>query len=196
MANPARNRKRVYAIPRRAPDGSAFQPCDKCGVSVAIALLDMHECKNSVSKRDFKRFRGCFSNRNLPIKQTLDTQPLSPFRYFMESFEKSCDSGNPVDVDKKGFETWKTMSKEERRPYVDHARRVNSAYYKRWSDEIRYHMFTLKVDDEADSLEFMKFDMGDCSDDYGGSECEGGGSSHNNWERYLELARMIPIMHG
>ncbi|CAN1196887.1 hypothetical protein LINPERPRIM_LOCUS43193 [Linum perenne] len=207
MANFARNRKRVYAIPRRAPDGSAFQPCQKCGVSVAIALSDLHECENSDAKRDVKRFRGCSSNRSL-AGEVLDGQPLSPFRYFMECFGKRY--GDPIDADKKGFEIWKIMSKEERRPYVDHAQRVNSDYCKRWAEEIRYHMF--KVDDEADSLVFTKFETDDCSQDYGygGSdsyECNRGGSSINYREqrshlvsgsryRFWEFSSMFQDIHG
>ncbi|KAL0728574.1 hypothetical protein Bca4012_024667 [Brassica carinata] len=53
----ARIRKRVQAV-RRAADGSAFDKCEECGVMVAIALFDMHECgekRREVKREDFRR---------------------------------------------------------------------------------------------------------------------------------------------
>lgn len=50
-----------------------------CGVSVAIALADMHDCG---LKRDVKRFKGQRGVQNLR-KQTCLGEPRSPFRLFM-----------------------------------------------------------------------------------------------------------------
>ncbi|XP_034705295.1 high mobility group B protein 7 isoform X2 [Vitis riparia] len=111
MANPPITRKRVHAIAsgiRRGPNGSAFEKCHGCGVSVAIALADMHDCG---LKRDVKRFKG---QREVQIlrKQTCLGEPRSPFRLFMENFRKASKTGNPIDVDRIGFEAWKKMSME------------------------------------------------------------------------------------
>ncbi|RZC54541.1 hypothetical protein C5167_013408 [Papaver somniferum] len=143
MANLLRNRKRVFPL-CRAPDGSAFQKCDLCGVSVAIAIYDMHECKlKQGTKGGKKRNKKCESftkdeDQRKTVKceddgtnQTIDDggkgfsdQPRSAFCFFMESLQK----GNFLDVDGKGFEKWKCMSVEERSPFVLEAEKVNSAH--------------------------------------------------------------------
>ncbi|XP_058182993.1 high mobility group B protein 7 isoform X2 [Rhododendron vialii] len=131
MANQPRTRRRVHAI-RRASDGSAFQKCNLCGVSVAVALADMHDCE---SKKNAKRFKGECMNRN-NVKQRFQDQPRSPFRLFMESFLKSCKARHRIEVDRKGFETWRNMSKKERLPYVLRAEKVNSVYTKGLLQEV------------------------------------------------------------
>lgn len=106
MSNRPRTRKRVHAIAdgiRRGPDGSAFQKwyyspfisvsvspvqchlmgsniCSHgCGVSVAIALVDMHDC---ALKGDVKRFKGQ-NGVEIPMKQTCSGEPRSSFSFFM-----------------------------------------------------------------------------------------------------------------
>ncbi|KAA8533993.1 hypothetical protein F0562_031510 [Nyssa sinensis] len=150
MANPSRTRKRVLAI-RRAPDGSAFEKCCYCGVSVAIAIANMHECE---SKRDVKRIKGECGNQNVK-KQSFQDQPRSAFRFFMENVVNTCKDGNWIDVDREGVETWRNMSKEERLPYILQAEKVNSAYEKGLLQEIENMSW---VNDEADSAEVGKYD--------------------------------------
>lgn len=150
MANQPRTRKRVHAI-RRASDGSAFQKCNLCGVSVAVALADMHECE---SKKNAKRFKGERMNR-INVKQGFQDQPRSPFRLFMEIFLKSCKARNRIEVDSKGFETWRNMSKKERLPYVLRAEKVNSVYTRGLLQEVEDMAW---ADDEADSAEVGKYD--------------------------------------
>ncbi|XP_057506534.1 high mobility group B protein 7 [Actinidia eriantha] len=173
MANPARIRKRVRAI-HRAPDGSAFKKCNFCGVSVAIALADMHECE---SRKNAKRFKSDFGNQNR-TKQRFRDQPRSPFRLFMEIFSRTCMARNTIEVDRKGFETWKNMSKQERLPYVLQAEKVNSGYLKALLQEVE-DMSSVD-DDEADSAEVGKYDKDyacyEGSENYDGHEsfwCEG-----------------------
>ncbi|KAF7132722.1 hypothetical protein RHSIM_Rhsim09G0183800 [Rhododendron simsii] len=166
MANQPRTRKRVHAI-RRSSDGSAFQKwyaslslslslslshgfldtlrlgvltfCSNlCGVSVAVALADMHECE---SKKNAKRFKGECMNRN-NVKQR-------------EIFLKSCKARNRIEVDRKGFETWRNMSKKERLPYVLQAEKVNSVYTRGLLQEVEDMAW---ADDEADSAEVGKYD--------------------------------------
>ncbi|EPS71428.1 hypothetical protein M569_03340, partial [Genlisea aurea] len=109
-------RKRVRAI-LRGPDGSAFKKCEYCGLTVAIALADMHECLLLVNKR-------MKSNWNV-----LD-QPRSAFRFFMDEYmkEMECEEGNAIEMDNRGCEIWKIMSDKEREPYVVKANELDSAY--------------------------------------------------------------------
>ncbi|XP_023912558.1 high mobility group B protein 7 isoform X3 [Quercus suber] len=157
MVHPtARTRKRVHAV-LRAPDGSAFQKCESCGVSIAIALADMHECE---SKKELavKRFRGVCGRQSVVTESqshTIGDQPRSPFRFFMENFLKTCKSRNLISIDQAGFDIWKNMSKEEREPYIIEAKRVNSSYMKALLGEVNNMQ---EVNDEADSAMVGKFD--------------------------------------
>ncbi|XP_042482894.1 high mobility group B protein 7-like isoform X3 [Macadamia integrifolia] len=152
MANPPAKRKRVHAL-RRAPDGSAFEKCNFCGVSVAIALADMHDCK---SKAEHKRFKAAKQNQNPKVLNVGD-QSRSPFCFFMESFRKTHELEDWLAVDRKGFETWKNMTTEERSPFVLQSEKVNSAYEKVLLKEVEE--LELQVDDESDSLNDEKFDL-------------------------------------
>ncbi|KAL5709859.1 hypothetical protein ACHQM5_020495 [Ranunculus cassubicifolius] len=131
-----RNRKRIIGL-RRAPDGSAFQKCDSCGVSVAIALYDMHDCKH---QQKIKRFRGVNRKAKLEFDSSQESevlnhntqqdQPRSAFCLFMESFREDHKNEDHFDVDQRGFHTWKNMSTKEREKFVTRAERVNRAYEK------------------------------------------------------------------
>ncbi|XP_062155915.1 high mobility group B protein 7 isoform X2 [Alnus glutinosa] len=162
MANPPRTRKRVLAV-LRASDGSAYQKCNNCGVSVAVALADMHECETK-EEVVVKRFRGVCGRQSV-VKQSFGDQPRSPFRFFIcgsavqhkrESFVKTCETRNSISIDRDGVDTWKNLSKEERKPYISEAERVNSSYFKALLEEINNMQ---KVDDEADSATVGKFDQ-------------------------------------
>lgn len=118
---------------------------------MAVALADMHECE---SKKNAKRFRGECMNRN-NVKQGFQDQPRSPFRLFMEIFLKSCKARNRIEVDRKGFETWRNMSKKGRLPYVLQAEKVNSVYTRGLLQEVEDMVW---ADDEADSAEVGKYD--------------------------------------
>ncbi|KAI6676069.1 hypothetical protein NL676_036865 [Syzygium grande] len=151
----ARTRKRVHAT-RRAADGSAFEKCDNCGVSVAIALADMHECEEP--KKEVKRFRGFCGilKSNYVGEESTADQPRSAFCFFMESFLRNRDSIHSIDIEREGFETWKNMSAEERQPYIVQERKVNSVYQEALLREIND---ASKMDDEADSAMVGKFDL-------------------------------------
>ncbi|KAJ1401126.1 High mobility group box domain superfamily [Sesbania bispinosa] len=140
-----RNRKRVCAI-LRAPDGSAFQNCETCGVSVAVALADMHHCE---SKMEPKRFKGIDGTRRQPqSNHGFRNLPISPYRIFMESFMKGREKEDYIKMDRIGFEKWKSMSEEEKRPYVALSGVSDYVYQEdldREANEI------IKVNDGADS---------------------------------------------
>ncbi|XP_075671933.1 high mobility group B protein 7 isoform X4 [Castanea sativa] len=155
----ARTRKRVHAV-LRAPDGSAFQKCESCGVSIAIALADMHECETE-KELAVKRFRGVCGRQSVVTESqsqshTIGEQPRSPFRLFMENFLKTCKGRNLISIDQAGFDIWKNMSKEEREPYIIEAKRVNSSYMKALLGEVNNMQ---EVNDEADSAMVGKFDQ-------------------------------------
>ncbi|KAL6128009.1 hypothetical protein ACLB2K_071370 [Fragaria x ananassa] len=144
MVNLRRTRKRVRAIPR-APDGSAFQNCNKCGVSVAVALAGMHECEPN---KKVKRFKGV--GFDVEEKQSFWDQliVMAPFQFFMKEFTKTRKGGDWIEINREGFEVWKKMSEKERQPYVKEAERIDEAYQKALLKESNDG---LKVDDEADS---------------------------------------------
>lgn len=152
MVGKSRSRKRVYAIPR-GPDGSAFEKCESCGVLVAIALADMHECQPNKTGKRFKSFFRSGDDK----RQNFKDQPRSAFRFFMEEFVKTCNEDEKeVDIDRKGFKTWNNMSEEERRPYVFQAEKVNSVYNNALLKE-ENELDLSWVDDEADSAEVWKY---------------------------------------
>lgn len=158
MPNPPRTRKRVRP-PCRAADGSAFMKCDECGVSVAVALMDMHECN---AKKDVKKLKG--NSKPLISKENnIPEQPRSPFVFFMESYSKSCKDRTLVEISREAYEKWKNMSTEERWPYVLESRKVENAYlYAIHQEEIR---LSQEGDDEADSAKCTQYDGYDYSED-------------------------------
>ncbi|KAI3870777.1 hypothetical protein MKX03_006761 [Papaver bracteatum] len=174
MANLLRNRKRVFPL-CRAPDGSAFQKCDLCGVSVAIAIYDMHECKlkqgrkggkkrnkkwESFSKDDDQRkaVKCEDDGNNDDGGKGFSDQPRSAFCFFIESLQM----GNFFDADRKGFEKWKCMSFKERSPFVIEAEKVNLAYESILLKEVQVEPL---MDDEADSAMVNRYDMDIGEDD-------------------------------
>ncbi|CAI9774936.1 unnamed protein product [Fraxinus pennsylvanica] len=144
-----RARKRVHSIPR-GPNGSAFQKCEKCGLSVAIALADMHKCE--IKKQFTEKLKSQFGIRN-SNRLKIQHQPRSAFRLFIEKLMNTCKDGNEIEMDRKGFELWKKMSKEERKPFVVQAEKINSAYVKLLLEEEKEIKW---VDDEADSADIGK----------------------------------------
>ncbi|KAF0899543.1 hypothetical protein E2562_020750 [Oryza meyeriana var. granulata] len=141
----ARTRKRVEAteatVLKRARDGSAFTRCEACGKSVSVALIDMHNCSLDdkirinleaqvveqaveVSKKSGgggnKKGRKGGNNNNK------GKRPPTAFFLFMADFRKEYKAEHPDNksvsaVAKEGGERWKSMSDEEKKPYLDKA---------------------------------------------------------------------------
>ncbi|KAK4800084.1 hypothetical protein SAY86_025449 [Trapa natans] len=149
MANPSRVRKRVHAL-RRAADGSAFENCERCGMSVAIALADMHECKPC--KKEVKIFKGPCESKDSTwvVERSFANQPRSAFCFFMETFRETNREESFLDIDRKGLETWKNMSNEERQPYLVQALKVNAAHFASLLEEVK-DMGKSKFEDGAES---------------------------------------------
>ncbi|XP_026382752.1 uncharacterized protein LOC113278021 isoform X2 [Papaver somniferum] len=151
---------------------------DLCGVSVAIAIYDMHECKLKQGTKGGKtRNKKCESfskdyDQRKTVKceddgnnQKIDDggkgfsdQPRSAFCFFMESLQKS----DFLDVDGKVFEKWKCMSLKERSPFVLEAEKVNSAHENILLKEVQVEPL---MDDEADSAMVNRYNMDTGEDD-------------------------------
>ncbi|KAL1533087.1 S-adenosyl-L-methionine-dependent methyltransferases superfamily protein [Salvia divinorum] len=173
MAYQSRPRKRVRANPiRRAPDGSAFLKCEGCGISVAVALADMHECgikKNTTQCRD-----GSVERQ----------MPRSAFHFFMDEFLKTCEEGTLIEKDKKGCDAWKNMSIKERQPYVDQAVKLDIAYSRLLQEE---ETRIQPVDDEADSADVGKYDKR-----YEDSMMNYYDSENSDWLQFLNIWQWHP----
>ncbi|KAI4382899.1 hypothetical protein MLD38_008800 [Melastoma candidum] len=154
MSPRPRKRKRVRA-PRRAPDGSAFQKCDLCGETVAVAVSDLHECQPNMGVKRFKGFCGKVP-RGRVAEQDCNDQPRSAFLFFMESFVKTRVAEEAMDANRLGFETWKKLSKEERQPYLDQATKTDVAYKEVLLREVHE---TSEMEDEADSAMVGRVDQ-------------------------------------
>ncbi|KAI9156619.1 hypothetical protein LWI28_009634 [Acer negundo] len=128
-----------------------------CGVSVAIALYDMHrhECRPTVEVKRFKGFREKPNEcRNkVEVKRfkvmcekpnVLKQCPSANFDLIRESFEKNCNIENMIEIDRKGFEAWKNMSNEERQPYCIQAEKVNAAHERDLIEEINYFAVVIR----------------------------------------------------
>ncbi|CAH2074023.1 unnamed protein product, partial [Thlaspi arvense] len=162
MAIRPRIRKRVQAV-RRAADGSAFEKCEECGVAIAIALFDMHECGEK--RREVKRFKYISSPKIDNISKPtgcFEDEPRSPFIFFLysnqnlplENFMKN-HGGDLVDASRICFNEWKLMSTEEQGPFIALAAEVDLAHNRKLKEEAKR---IYKADDEADSKTDAKFD--------------------------------------
>ncbi|KNA18205.1 hypothetical protein SOVF_072960 [Spinacia oleracea] len=161
MGNPPRSRKRVRP-PCRAPDGSAFTKCDECGGSVAVALMDMHEC--NMKKGTVKKLKEN-PKPSIPKKDNVSEQPGSPFVYFVESYSKSFKGRDLIEISREACEKWKKMSTTERWPYIAEARKVENAYLKLIHEE-EIQSLSQEGDDEADSAKCtQEYDDYDDSED-------------------------------
>ncbi|XP_058744292.1 uncharacterized protein LOC131616852 [Vicia villosa] len=116
-----RVRERVYG-----PDGSAFFNCEKCGVSVAISLADMHHCESN--KIHYRILQPP------PAPQFFD-HPRSPYRIFMENFARGKEMESYLEVEKLGFEMWQNMSQQDKFPFVSHAKILDCCHRKRLKRE-------------------------------------------------------------
>ncbi|EOX99031.1 hypothetical protein QUC31_014850 [Theobroma cacao] len=144
----------------RAKDGSAFAKCEECNKTVPVALISMHSCSldakikmnleaqviekpAEVKKKPAERKKPASteSNPKKPKKLKKGKDPNAPkrpptaFFLFMDDFRKSYKEANPdakgvTGVAKEGGEKWKSMSEEEKKPYVDKAAELKAEYEK------------------------------------------------------------------
>ncbi|CAL5009356.1 unnamed protein product [Urochloa decumbens] len=140
--NAARTRKRVEAtVLKRSRDGSAFTRCEACNKDVPVVLIDMHSCSldakirmtleaqvvektvEVTAKADRKKpaAKGGAANKDSKRKRT-----PTAFFLFLEDFRKEFKAANPDNKSvstaaKEAGEKWRSMTDQEKKPYVDKA---------------------------------------------------------------------------
>ncbi|XWS54355.1 hypothetical protein CRYUN_Cryun10bG0083000 [Craigia yunnanensis] len=148
----------------RGKDGSAFAKCEECNKAVPVALISMHSCSldakikinlesqvietpTEVKKKPAERKKPSSTEPNpkklKKLKNGKDPnapkRPLTAFFLFMDDFRKSYKEANPdakgvTGVAKEGGEKWKSMSEEEKKPYLDKAAELKAEYEKALED--------------------------------------------------------------
>ncbi|OVA10725.1 High mobility group box domain [Macleaya cordata] len=155
-SNPPRTRKRVDAEAnslKRAKNGSAFTRCEECKKDVPVVLIDMHDCSlDSKIKMSLEaqvvevvtEKKKTVSSEPKPRKSkkekkakdpNMPKRPTTAFFLFMEDFRKSFKEANPDNksvsvVAKEGGEKWKSMSDEEKKPFMDRFQELKAEYEK------------------------------------------------------------------
>ncbi|GAB4827680.1 hypothetical protein Ancab_034566 [Ancistrocladus abbreviatus] len=71
-----------------------------------------------------------------------------------------------IDIDQKGWKKWKNMSKQEWKPFILQAEKVNTDYLETLLQETNDMILMSQEDDEADSAKVGKFDMDYRNDDF------------------------------
>lgn len=186
---------------KRARDGSGFIKCDTCNKSVPVALSDMHDCKledkiwsnfdaskeakhadaqKAPEAKKTKKKSEEKPKKRTKAKKTKDpNQPKKPataFFVFMDDFRKTYKEANPdakgaAQVGKEGGVKWKSMSDEEKKPYLEKAAELKAEYDKAMSK------YQQDLKDEAAKSSGECEDEGAKSDGDGGDDDEGAKSS-------------------
>ncbi|XP_008810905.2 high mobility group B protein 7-like [Phoenix dactylifera] len=144
---------------KRARDGSAFTRCEACNKDVPVVLIDMHSCsldskirmsleaqvveKAAEVNKPVERKRAAPAERKerkgKKEKKSKDSKapkrPPTAFFLFMDDFRKQYKEAHPdsksvATVAKEGGEKWKSMTDEERKPYLDRAAELKAEYEK------------------------------------------------------------------
>ncbi|KAI3862434.1 hypothetical protein MKX03_019168 [Papaver bracteatum] len=157
-SNPQRIRKRVDADVnslKRARDGSAFTRCEECKKDVPVVLIDMHDC--SLDSKIKMNLEAQVVESATEKKKTVPSEPKpkktktkkeqkvkdpnapkrppTAFFAFMEDFRKEFKEANPDNksvsvVAKEGGQKWKSMSDEEKKPYVEKCAELKAEFQK------------------------------------------------------------------
>ncbi|KAJ3689252.1 hypothetical protein LUZ61_018416 [Rhynchospora tenuis] len=145
---------------KRARDGSAFTRCEACKKDVPVVLIDMHSCsldskireslesqvvEKVVEAKKPEKKRSSTSGQkkestSKKAKKSNDSsskrkRPPTAFFVFMEDFRKEYKEANPDNksvavVSKEGGEKWKSMTEEEKKPYIEKAAQLKEEYEK------------------------------------------------------------------
>lgn len=144
----------------RGKGGSAFARCEECNKDVPVVLISMHNCsldakikmnleaqvveKPAEPKRK-SADRKKTSSTEPKAKRTksgkkgkdpnMPKRPATAFFVFMDDFRKTYKEENPDSkgvtmVTKDGGAKWKSMSDEEKKPYIDKAAELKAEYEK------------------------------------------------------------------
>ncbi|XP_058090250.1 high mobility group B protein 7-like [Magnolia sinica] len=144
---------------KRAKDGSAFTKCDECNKDVPVGLIDMHSCsldskikmnleaqvveKVADVKKPAEKKKAVSSEpkpkKGKKEKKVKDPnkpkRPPTAFFLFMDDFRKTYKEANPDSksvsvVAKEGGEKWKSMTDEEKKPYLEKVAELKAEYEK------------------------------------------------------------------
>ncbi|XP_068647009.1 high mobility group B protein 7-like isoform X2 [Aristolochia californica] len=143
-SNPPRTRKRVEVEAsslKRAKDGSGFTRCEACNKDVAVGLIDMHSCSlDSMIKMNLEA--------QVVEKVTEVEKPPAERDDFRKQYKvANPDSKNVSAVAKEGGVKWKSMSEEEKKPYLDKAAELKAEYVKASEN------LTAGIEDDEKALE-------------------------------------------
>lgn len=144
----------------RAKDGSAFAKCDECKKDVPVALIDMHNCSleakikmnleshaveqaAEVKKPERKKPNSKEPNakrakvgKGKKVKDpNAPKRPPTAFFVFMDEFRKIFKEANPDSKDvkrvgKEAGEKWRSLTEEEKKPYLDKVVELKAEYEK------------------------------------------------------------------
>ncbi|KAI0500530.1 hypothetical protein KFK09_018744 [Dendrobium nobile] len=147
---------------KRAKDGSAFTKCEACKKDIHVGLIDMHDCGmdskikmnleaqvvekvTEVKKPEKKRAASSTQKERKSKKEKKGRdsnkrkRPPTAFFLYMEDFRKEFKEANPDNksvalVAKEGGVKWKSMTDEEKNPYLDKAADLKAEYDKAEND--------------------------------------------------------------
>ncbi|WVY93517.1 hypothetical protein V8G54_032605 [Vigna mungo] len=144
----------------RAKDGSAFSRCDDCKKNVPVALIDMHNCsleakiklnldaqvvdqaadaKKQERKKPKSKEPKAKKAKVEKGKKVKDPnkpkRPPTAFFVFLDDFRKTFKEANPDSKDvkrvgKEAGEKWRSMSDEDKKPYLDKVAELKAEYEK------------------------------------------------------------------
>lgn len=155
--NAPRSRKRVEAaVLKRARDGSAFTRCEACSKNVPVVLIDLHSCSldskirsslesqvvekavEIAAKTEKKRkspSAGAGKGKKSKAGEAgaKKKRPQTAFFLFMSDFRVEFKASHPDEkgvsaVGKAGGEKWRSMTAEEKQPYIDQAKELKAKF--------------------------------------------------------------------
>ncbi|KAM0887231.1 hypothetical protein ACQ4PT_029185 [Festuca glaucescens] len=155
--NAPRSRKRVEAtVLKRARDGSAFTRCEACNKNVPVVLIDLHSCSldskirsslesqvvekavEIAAKTEKKRKApSAAAGKGKKSKAGGDgakkKRPQTAFFLFMNDFRAEFKAAHPDEkgvsaVGKAAGEKWRSMTEEEKQPYVGQAKELKAKF--------------------------------------------------------------------
>ncbi|KZV26655.1 hypothetical protein F511_15820 [Dorcoceras hygrometricum] len=138
---------------KRARDGSAFTKCEECSKDVPVALISFHNCSldakikmnletqsvevpSENQKKPTERKKKSTEPKAKKVKNpNAPKRPPTAFFVFMEDFRKTFKESNPdcksvASVAKEGGVKWKSMTDEDKKPYIDRAAELKAEYEK------------------------------------------------------------------
>ncbi|CAJ2631001.1 high mobility group B protein 7-like [Trifolium pratense] len=151
---------RAASVLIRASDGSAFAKCGECKKDVPMALIDMHDCsleakiKMNLNAQVIEQAAQAKKPERKKPKSTepsakraktgkgkkvkdpnVPKRPPTAFFVFMDDFRKEFKEANPDSKDvkrvgKEAGEKWRSLTDEEKKPYLDRVIELKAEYEK------------------------------------------------------------------